>query len=181
MNRKPLGSTADAMRTGAFLEAIGDHNGYEILESFHTNSSRKAAFETTRDALQAHDDVEVIFNTGGEEALGALDAVLEANRLYSAPGNKKIIFLVNDDSKETVNAVQSGILDVVVPYTPLLGGIGVRAALQHIGFKEGLTEKPPQQIVTPNLPMITKTKQVINGITTVTPDEWPYAYGPEPK
>ncbi len=182
MNRKPLGSTADAMRTGAFMEAIGDSNGYKILDSFHTNSSRKAAFETTRDALQAHVDVEIIFNTGGEEALGALDAVREANRLNSAPGGKKIIFLVNDDSKETVNAVREGTLDVVVPYTPLLGGIGVRVAIQHIGYKAGLVaDKPPQQVVTPNLPMITRTKQVIDGIATVTPDEWPYAYGPEPK
>ena len=178
MNRKPLGSTADSMRSGAFMEAIGDLD-YVILESMHTNSSRKAAFEATQDALQAHDDVEVIFNTGGEEALGALDAVLEANRLNSAPGGKKIIILVNDDSKETVNEVRKGTMDVVVPYTPLLGGIGVRVALLHIGAKEGLNDSPPKQVVTPNLPMITKEKMTIAGITTITPDEWPYAYGPE--
>lgn len=88
MNRKPLGSTADAMRTGAFMEVIGDYN-YVITESMHTNSSREAAFEATQAALQAHDDVSVIFNTGGEEALGALDAVKEANRLNTAPGGKK--------------------------------------------------------------------------------------------
>ena len=29
------------------------------------------------------------------------------------------------------------------------------------------------------LPMITKEKMVIAGIETITPDEWPYAYGPE--
>ena len=178
MNRKPLGSTADSMRSGAFMEAIGDLD-YVIQESMHTNSSRKAAFEATQDALQAHDDVEVIFNTGGEEALGALDAVLEANRLNSAPGGKKIIILVNDDSKETVNEVRKGTMDVVVPYTPLLGGIGVRVALLHIGAKEGLNDSPPKQVVTPNLPMITKEKMTIAGITTITPDEWPYAYGPE--
>ena len=178
MNRKPLGSTADAMRSGAFMEAIGDLD-YIIQESMHTNSSRKAAFEATQAALQAHDDVSVIFNTGGEEALGALDAVLEANRLNTAPGGGKIIILVNDDSKETVNEVRKGNMDVVVPYTPLLGGIGVRTAILHIGAKEGLNAKPPQQVITPNLPMITKEKMTIAGITTITPDEWPYAYGPE--
>ena len=178
MNRKPLGSTADAMRTGAFMEVIGDYN-YVITESMHTNSSREAAFEATQAALQAHDDVSVIFNTGGEEALGALDAVKEANRLNTAPGGKKIIILVNDDSKETINEVRKGNMDVVVPYTPLLGGIGVRAALLHIGAKEGFNQKPPKQIITPNLPMITKEKMTISGITTITPDEWPYAYGPE--
>ena len=116
---------------------IGDIPVIIAVSSAH----RKAAFEATQDALQAHDDVSVIFNTGGEEALGALDAVLEANRLNSAPGGGKIIILVNDDSKETVNEVRKGNMDVVVPYTPLLGGIGVRAAILHIGAKEGLNEK----------------------------------------
>lgn len=180
LNRKALGSTADSMRTGAFLEAIGDGK-YEILSSFHTNSSRKLAFESTRDALKKHGDIDIIFNTGGEEALGALDAVREAGRLNSATGNKKIVFLANDDSKETVNEVRKGNLDVVVPYTPLLGGLGVRAALLHVGFKEGLVEaKPQRQIITPNLPMITRESLVIEGIKTVTPDEWPYAYGAQP-
>ena len=36
-----------------------------------------------------------------------------------------------------------------------------------------------EQVVTPNLPMIIKEKMTIAGITTITPDEWPYAYGPE--
>lgn len=180
LNRKALGSTADSMRTGAFLQTIGDGN-YEILSSFHTNSSRKLALESTRDALKKHNDIEIIFNTGGEEALGALDAVREAGRLDTAPGNKKIIFLANDDSKETVNEVRKGNLDVVVPYTPLIGGLGVRAALLHIGFKEGLVKsKPQRQIITPNLPMITRESLIIEGIETVTPDEWPYAYGPQP-
>ncbi len=180
LNRKALGSTADSMRTGAFLESIGDKD-YEILASFHTNSQRALALDSTRTALKDHADIEIVFNTGGEEALGALDAVREANRLNSAPGNRKIVFLANDDSKETVNEVRLGNIDVVVPYTPLLGGLGVRVALMHVGFKEGLIEnKPKRQIVTPNLPMITREKLVIDGIQTVTPDEWPYAYGPEP-
>lgn len=181
LNRKALGSTADSMRTGAFLEVVGDGE-YKILSSFHTNSSRKLALESTRDALKEHGDIEIIFNTGGEEALGALDAVREAGRLNNAPGNKKIIFLANDDSKETVNEVRKGNIDVVVPYTPLLGGLGVRAALLHIGFKEGLVKsKPGRQIITPNLPMITRESLVIEGIKTVTPDQWPYAYGPQPE
>jgi ABC-type sugar transport system substrate-binding protein len=179
LNRKALGSTADSMRTGAFLEVIGDSQ-YQILESFHTNSQRALAVESTRKALAKHSDIEVVFNTGGEEALGALDAVREAKRLNSAPGGRKIIFLANDDSKATVEEVRQGNIDVVVPYTPMLGGLGVRVALMHIGFNAGLIKtKPKKQIITPNLPMITREKLLIDGIQTVTPDQWPYAYGPE--
>lgn len=181
MNRKPLGSTADSIRTGAFLESIGDHE-YTILDSFHTDSQRSVAFDTTRNALQAHRDIEIVFNTGADEGLGALDAVREADRLYSAPGGEKIIFLLNDDSREAVNEVRKGNVDMVAPYTPLLGDLGVRAAIRHIAFKEGLADAPPpKQILTPNLPMITQERMVIEGIETITPDEWPYSFGPIPR
>jgi len=180
MNRKPLGSTADSIRTGAFLEAIGDYD-YNLLDSFHTDSQRSVAFDTTRNALQAHDDIEIVFNTGADEGLGALDAVREAGRLNSAPGGKKIVFLLNDDSREAVEEVRLGNIEMVSPYTPLLGGIGVRAAIRHIAHKEGLADAPPpKQILTPNLPMITREKMVINGIETITPAEWPYSFGPAP-
>ena len=76
--------------------------------------------------------------------------------------------------------MRQGNIDVVVPYTPMLGGLGVRVALMHIGFNAGLIKtKPKKQIITPNLPMITREKLLIDGIQTVTPDQWPYAYGPE--
>lgn len=181
LNRKDLGSTADSIRTGSFLEVIGNTPGYEILASYHTNSQRTLAFQSTKDGLQAHDDVSVIFNTGGEEAMGALDAVREAGRLNSAPGGKKIIILANDDAKEVLKEVRAGNIDMVSPYTPLIGDIGIRAAVLHIGAKEGLNEAPPKLILTPNLPMITREKVEIEGVETMTPDEWMYGYGPEPQ
>jgi ABC-type sugar transport system substrate-binding protein len=179
MNRKPLGSTADSIRTGSFLEAVGDQS-YVMLDSFHTDSQRSIAFDTTRNALQAHNNIDIIFNTGADEGLGALDAVREAGRLNSASNGKKIIFLLNDDSREAVEEVRLGNVDMVSPYTPLLGDIGVRAAIMHIAFKEGRAAAPPKQIITPNLPMITQKKMVINGIETITPSEWPYSFGPTP-
>lgn len=178
LNRKDLGSTADSIRTGAFLEAIGNVDGFNIQGNYHTNSQRQLAFQSTADALQAFNDIAVSFNTGGEEAMGALDAIREAKRLDSAPGGKKIVILANDDAKEVLKEITDGNIDMVSPYTPLIGDIGIRAVIKHIGAKEGLNEAPPKLIMTPNLPMITKTKMTIEGIETMTPDEWPYAYGP---
>lgn len=182
LNRKDLGSTADAIRTGAFLQVIGNSPEYHISGSYHTNSDRTLAFESTTDALQAFSDLGIIFNTGGEEAMGALDATREADRLNSAPGGGKIVILANDDAKEVLQEIREGNMDMVAPYTPLIGDIGVRAAIMHIGVKEGLidaADAPPKQILTPNLPMITREPMTINGIQTLTPDQWPYAYGPE--
>jgi len=178
LNRKDLGSTADSIRTGAFLEVVGNTAGYKILANYHTNSQRTLAFKSTADALQAHNDISVVFNTGGEEAMGALDAIREANRLNSAPGGKKIIILANDDAREVLKEITDGNIDMVSPYTPLIGDIGIRAVIMHIGAKAGLNEAPPKLIMTPNLPMITREKMTIEGVETMTPDEWPYAYGP---
>ena len=178
LNRKDLGSTADSIRTGAFLEVIGNVDGFNIQGNYHTNSQRQLAFQSTADALQAFNDISVSFNTGGEEAMGALDAIREAKRLNSAPDGKKIVILANDDAKEVLKEIADGNIDMVSPYTPLIGDIGIRAVLKHIGAKEGLNEAPPKLIMTPNLPMITKTKMTIEGVETMTPDEWPYAYGP---
>jgi len=180
LNRKALGSTADSMRTGAFLSVVGGKE-YNILASFHTNSQRQKAFTATKEALNTYSDIDIVFNTGGEEALGALDATRHARRLQNKGSGKRVVFLANDDSKEALREVRNGKIGVVVPYTPLLGGIGVRVALKHIGHKEGLIPtRPPRHVITPNLPMITRNKIVIDGIQTVTPDEWIYAYGPEP-
>lgn len=178
-NRKDLGSTADSIRTGAFLEVIGNTPGYKVLANYHTNSDRTLAFKSTADALQAFDDISVSFNTGGEEAMGALDAIREAGRLNSAPGGKKIIILANDDAREVLKEIKAGNIDMVSPYTPLIGDIGIRAIVMHIGAKAGMNEAPPKLIMTPNLPMITKEKMTIEGVETLTPDEWLYAYGPE--
>jgi ribose transport system substrate-binding protein len=178
-NRKDLGSTADSIRTGAFLEVIGNTPGYKVLANYHTNSQRTLAFKSTADALQAFKDISVSFNTGGEEAMGALDAIREANRLNSAPGGKKIIILANDDAREVLKEIKAGNIDMVSPYTPLIGDIGIRAVIMHIGAKAGMNPPPPKLIMTPNLPMITKEKMTIEGVETLTPDEWLYAYGPE--
>jgi ABC-type sugar transport system substrate-binding protein len=179
LNRKDLGSTADAIRTGGFLEVIGQQPGYKILANYHTNSQRTEAFRVTADALQGHKDISVVFNTGGEEAMGALDAIREAHRLETAPGGKKIVILANDDAREVLTEIKAGNIDMVSPYTPLIGDVGVRAVIMHIGAKEGRNAPPPKLILTPNLPMITREKMTIEGVETVTPDEWPYAYGPD--
>jgi ABC-type sugar transport system substrate-binding protein len=179
VNRKDLGSTADAIRTGAFLQTIGKSNGLHILASYQDNSDRTLAFKTTADALQAYPNITAVFNAGGELAMGSLDAIREAKRLNSGPGGKKLVIVADDDANEVLHEVKAGNIDMVAPYTPLIGDVGVRTVLMHIGYKEGLLKSaPPRLVLTPNLPMITKTKMTIDGIQTVTPDEWPYGYGP---
>jgi ribose transport system substrate-binding protein len=173
MIRKPPGSTADSMRTGHFLKVISYFPGLTILGSRHNSSSRVDSRRQVLDALAEHPDIDVIFCTGAEQAMGAVAAVSEADRWNSRSGGKRIIILSNDDLSEALQAMQQDKIAVTAPYTPLLGSLGLRVLLKSIAGEE-----IPRNVTTPDLPMITREKQNIFGIETMSVEEWlPYAYG----
>jgi ABC-type sugar transport system substrate-binding protein len=173
MIRKPLGSTADAIRTGHFLKVMSYFPGIKILDSYHNSSSRQESERQVGQALKKYPEIDVIFCTGAEQSMGAVQALDKAKKWSSRTGDKKIIILNNDDLFEALKAIKSDKIAMTAPYTPLLGGLGVRVLLKAI-----TGEKVPRDVVTPDLPMITKTKENIFGIETITVDEWiPYSYG----
>ena len=174
MLRKPLGSTADAVRTGHFLKVLSYFPGIQILQSYHDNDSRDVAFTNAQTALQAFPNIDIFFGTGDHEALAALDATKMANRMNSRKDGKKILFLSMDDSKEAVSQVVNGLFEVNTPYTPLIADVGMRVLL-NIVTKTG---KMPQDIITPNIPMITQKGDIIFGMQTQKPDQWyEYTFG----
>ena len=173
--RKPLGSTADAVRTGHMLKVLSYFPGIEILQSYHDTDSREEAFANAQAALQAFPEIDVFFGTGDHEALAALEAVKMAGRMNSRAEDKKMIFLSIDDSKEALTQVKNGEFEVNTPYTPLISDIGTRVLINIItGEKE-----MPYDVITPNIPMVTKNGDTIFGVETQTPDEWyEYTFGP---
>lgn len=173
MIRKPLGSTADAMRTGHFLKVVSYFPRLKILESFHNASSRKTSYQQVKQALKTYRDIDVVFCTGAEQSMGAVMAIDEAKRWRSRKGRKNIIVLNNDDLYEALVAVKKNKIAMTAPYTPLLGALGMRVLLKKV-----VGERIPQGIKTPDLPMITKEKENVFGIETISAKEWiPYSYG----
>jgi ribose transport system substrate-binding protein len=175
MIRKPHGSTADAMRTGHFLKVISYFPGLRIVASKHNSSNRAESFRQVSEALEEHEVLDVIFCTGAEQAMGAVAAVDEAGRWNSREGNRRIVILSNDDLHEALVAMREDKIAVTAPYTPLLGGLSLRILLRTLAGEE-----LPRNIITPDLPMITKEVEEVFGIQTMSVDQWaPYAYGPK--
>ena len=173
MIRKPLGSTADSMRTGHFLKVISYFPGIKIIDSYHNASSREASKKQVGEALAKHQDIDVVFCTGAEQGMGAVLAIDEAGRWNSRKNDGRMIVLSNDDLFEALEAMKAGKIAVTAPYTPLLGGIGVRVLLKILSG-----QRVPKNVTTPDLPMITRDGETIFGIKTVKVDDWvPYAYG----
>lgn len=105
--------------------------------------------------------------------MGAVLAIDAAQRWDSRPGNKRIVVLSNDDLAESLDAIREGKMAMTAPYTPLLGALGVRILLRLV-----TGEEVPQDVVTPDLPMVTREKESVFGIETVSTNKWrTYAYG----
>ena len=174
MLRKPLGSTADAVRTGHMLKVLSYFPDIKILKSYHDTDNREEAYANAQAALQAYKDIDVFFGTGDHEALAAWEATKLADRVNSRPGGKKIIFLSIDDSKEALTQVRKGNFEVNTPYTPLISDIGMRVLLNVVAGEE-----MPHDVITPNIPMVTPKGDEVFGMKTQTPDQWwEYTFGP---
>jgi len=74
------------LRVDGFKKVINAHNEgrrsgkIEIVAELDGNGARKEGYQSTADALTAHDDLDAIFAINDPSALGAYTAVEEANR-----------------------------------------------------------------------------------------------------
>jgi ribose transport system substrate-binding protein len=152
--------------------------GIQVLKSYHDTDNREEAFQNAQAALQAFPNMDIFYGTGDHETLAALEATKMANRMSSRAGGKKIIFVSIDDSKEALTNVKNGDFEVNTPYTPLISDIGMRTLLNIVTKSTQM----PQNVITPNIPMVTQKGDDIFGLKTQTPDEWyVYTFGPPMK
>ncbi|MEA4854287.1 MAG: sugar ABC transporter substrate-binding protein [Christensenella sp.] len=172
--RKPAGSTADTIRTGYFLKVCSYFPGINILQSYHDQDNRQESYVNAQNAFQAYDNIDAVFNADCNKAAVSYQACEEAGRLNSREGGKEVIILSIDDSKEVYSLMDQGGIQMNTPYTPLIGDISLRAALKVL-----MGEDVPQDIATPNIPMVTVDGAEIFGMKTQTPDQWyQYTFGP---
>lgn len=172
--RKPAGSTADAIRTGYFLKVLSYFPGINILQSYHDQDNRQESYINCQNAFQAYDNIDAVFCGDCNKAAVALQAAEEAGRMNSREGGKEIIILSIDDSKEVYSLMDDGGIQVNTPYTPMIGDIQLRLALKYLAGEE-----IPQDVATPNIPMVTVDGAKIFGLQTMKPDEWyQYTFGP---
>ena len=175
--RKPLGSTADAIRTGFFLKILSYVPGIKVVGNYHDTSDRATAFKNAQAAIQANPVIDAVFVNGDYQNIVMLEALKLANRLDSRAGGRRVILLTVDDSKEALNNVKEGLFACDTPYTPMISDLALRALLMKLAG-----QNLPQNIMTPDIPMVTKDGAPVFGMKTQTVDEWyKYSFGPPVK
>ena len=97
------------LRVGGFKKVIDAHNKtatgkIEIVSELDGNGDRTKGYQSTADALQAHEDLDAIFAINDPSALGAYTAVKEAKR------DDKIKIIGFDGQLDGKQAIKDGTL-----------------------------------------------------------------------
>ncbi|HHV84104.1 sugar ABC transporter substrate-binding protein [Tepidanaerobacter syntrophicus] len=120
--RGAVGDPTHDERSNGAIEVLRE-KGLEILDIQPANSERGLGMTVMENILQVHPDVQAVFATNDEMALGALRALQAAN--------KKIIVVGFDGSPDALKSIENGELTATVAQNSFnIGYQGVVAAVK---------------------------------------------------
>lgn len=112
-------------RVGGFLDAMHGNPAIEIVALQPANSERELALTVMENILISHPELQAIFITSDQMALGALEAI-DAHRMTG-----KLIVVGFDGGREAIQAIRDGRLTALVAQNPHnMGRLAFLAAYQ---------------------------------------------------
>jgi ribose transport system substrate-binding protein len=140
-----LGVSSHEDRVAGFQEAIAQAPGIQVVTIQPANSERALALTVMENILTSHPDLNAVFATSDQMALGAMEGVA-AQHL-----NGKLLLVGFDAGKEAVRAVKSGALGAVIAQYPAnMGKQAVEAAIKAI------QKEPVPKVIDTGTALVTK-------------------------
>ncbi|MGN1023484.1 MAG: ABC transporter substrate-binding protein [Lachnospiraceae bacterium] len=124
------GSSAAEGRSEGFLAIASRNQNWHFAAQADAEFTRAKGREVMKRFLSEFDDIDVVVAQNDEMALGALEAIESAGRLYGVNG-KKLILISFDGTREALEAVQHGEIDLDVECNPL-SGPALRELIENI-------------------------------------------------
>jgi ribose transport system substrate-binding protein len=125
--RGVLGVVSHEDRVTGFKEAIAAAPGIELVTIQPANSERALGLTVMENILTSHPDLNAVFATNDQMALGAMEAAAAHNQ------TGKILIVGFDAGKEAVRAVKAGQINAVVAQYPAnMGNQAVEASIKAI-------------------------------------------------
>ena len=125
------GQEAGDQRLSGFLEAIKESKGIEIVASQTANYEMDQGFNVFQNILQSHPEVEALFSCNDNMALGAIEAIVAADRT----GDVMVVGF--DAIAEAREAIRKGSMEgSLAQYPAEIGRLGVEYAYQFLNGEE---------------------------------------------
>jgi ribose transport system substrate-binding protein len=144
--RGVLGVATHEDRLAGFQEAIEQAPGIDVITIQPANSERPLGMTVMENLLTSHPDLNAVFVTNDQMALGAMEAIAARNSIG------KVVLVGFDAGQEAVRAVKAGKMNAVVAQHPY--EMGKQAVLAAIKVLKG---EPVE-------------KRIDTGTTLVTPE-----------
>ena len=140
------GVDAAIQRKSGFADAIGQYPNIEIVASQTANWSREQGLNVFQNMLQSHPEIDALFASNDEMALGAIQAIREEGR------EGEIIVVGFDATDDGLDAVEGGRMEGSVAQLPaLMGRLAVQKAISLLEGASIEAEIPiPVQLITTN-------------------------------
>ena len=143
--RGVLGVVSHDDRVAGFQDALAQAPGIQLVTIQPANSERALGLTVMENLLTSHPDLNAVFATNDQMALGAMEGVA-AQHLSG-----KIFVVGFDAGKEAVRAVKSGTISAVIAQYPAnMGKQAVEASIKAI---EG---KPVDKVIDTGTALVTK-------------------------
>lgn len=124
------GSSAAEGRSEGFLAIASRNQNWHFAAQADAQFTRAKGREVMKRFLSEFDDIDVVVAQNDEMALGAMEAIESAGRLYNEDG-RKLILISFDGSREALEAVRDGEIDLDVECNPL-SGPALRELIENI-------------------------------------------------
>jgi ribose transport system substrate-binding protein len=134
------GVDAAIQRKGGFVDYVKNYPGIKIVASQTADWEREKGLNVFQNILQANPDVNALFASNDEMALGAIEAIKTAKK------EGKIIVVGFDATKDGLNAVKNGSMAGSVAQLPFeMGKTGIIKAVELLEGKT-IEKKIPTEV-----------------------------------
>jgi len=148
------GSSPATDRSAGLKKALAEAPGIKLLAQGDGQWVREPAVKVMDDWLTKFPKIDAVFSHAEESSWGAMQAIKNAGRCKD-----NIKEYTHDGSSPGFRAVKEGQFEADGNYSPFIGDIGVRAALDALQGKPVKGAKPYTQpgayLQLPNLPLVT--------------------------
>ncbi|WP_434311643.1 sugar ABC transporter substrate-binding protein [Hominifimenecus sp. rT4P-3] len=127
-----LTSTSGTNRSAGFHEVIDQYPDIQIVEQ-NADLEVEKALNTMTDILQANDDIDAVWCSGDNNAIGVIQAIDAANRYYPQGEDDHILVVSADGGMEILDNIRKGKCDACISQQPItMGADAVQMAYDYV-------------------------------------------------
>ena len=127
-----LTSTSGTNRSAGFHEVIDQYPDIEVVEQ-NADLEVEKALNTMTDILQANDDIDAVWCSGDNNAIGVIQAIEAANRYYEQGDANHILVISADGGLEILDKIRSGKCDACISQQPItMGADALQMAYDYV-------------------------------------------------